>query len=145
MSKFADQDGCFMKRITKIIVAVVAVSALLAATCPGKQRHINAEVKLMSTEIHKQAERLTKDFDEKIGLDDEQREVMTHLEKSLISQIEDAVKQCFVLKNYVLFSIGKYENETDGAMTASVGILGMVFLNKKELKADYNFHSNGSK
>ena len=30
---------CLMKRITKIVVAVVAVSALLVITCPSKEKH----------------------------------------------------------------------------------------------------------
>ena len=33
-------------------------------------------------------------------------------------------------------------NETDGVLTASVGVLGMVFPNKKVLKTDLNLNYN---
>ncbi len=121
------------------------VLGVLAATCPGRQRHIDAEVNFMRKTLHEQAERMMKDFEQVMEMGDEERQMITGLEESFMSQIAPAVKEVLVLKNYIFFSLGRYENETDGAMTASVGFLGMVFPNKKELKTDYNFHMNGSK
>ena len=95
--------------------------------------------------LHEQAERLVKDFGQVMEMGDEERQMVANLEQSVMSQIEPAVKAVLVYKNYGILSIGRYENETDGAMTASVGFLGMVFLNKKELKTDYNFNMNESK
>ena len=126
-----------------IIVAVVL--GVLAATCPGRQRHIDAEVKFMSKVMHKQVKMLEKAYKEQNNkeMPDKGKEVMTKLEESLISQMKPAVEKVLEVKNYVLFSVGQFVNETDGAMTASVGVLGMVFPNKKELKTDYNFNMNG--
>lgn len=134
-----------MKKIWKILIIAAVVLGVLAATCPGRQRHIDAEVKFMRKTLHEQAERMMKDFEQIMEMDDEQRQVITGLEESLMSQIEFAVKEVLVFKNFIFFSLGRYENETDGAMTASVGFLGMVFPNKKELTTDYNFNMNSSK
>lgn len=134
-----------MKKIWKILIIAAVVLGVLAATCPGRQRHIDAEVMFMRKTLHEQAERMMKDFEQVMEIGDEERQMMAGLEESVMSQIEPAVKEVLVLKNYLIFSLGRYENETDGAMTASVGFLGMVFPNKKELKTDYNFHKNGSK
>ena len=95
--------------------------------------------------LHEQAEKMVKDFGQVMEMGDEEKQVIANLEQSVMSQIEPTVKAVMVVKNYGIFSIGRYENETDGAMTASVGFLGMVFPNKKELKTDYNFNMNESK
>lgn len=134
-----------MKKIWKILIIAAVVLGVLAATCPGRQRHIDAEVNYMRKTLHEQAERMMKDFEQVMEIGDEERQMMAGLEESFMSQIAPAVKEVLVLKNYIFFSLGRYENETDGSMTASVGFLGMVFPNKKELKTDYNFHMNGSK
>ena len=134
-----------MKKAWKILIIVLAVLGVMVATCPGRQRHIDAEVNYMRKTLHEQAERMMKDFEQVMEIGDEERQMMARLEESFMSQIAPAVKEVLVLKNYIFFSLGRYENETDGAMTASVGFLGMVFPNKKELKTDYNFNMNGSK
>ena len=134
-----------MKKSWKILIIVLAVLGVMVATCPGRQRHIDAEVNYMRKTLHEQAERMMKDFEQVMEIGDEERQMMARLEESFMSQIAPAVKEVLVLKNYIFFSLGRYENETDGAMTASVGFLGMVFPNKKELKTDYNFNMNGSK
>ncbi len=134
-----------MKKIWKILIIAAVVLGVLAATCPGRQRHIDAEVNFMRKTLHEQAERMMKDFEQVMEIGDEERQMMAGLEESFMSQIAPAVKEVLVLKNYIFFSLGRYENETDGAMTASVGFLGMVFPNKKELKTDYNFNMNSSK
>ena len=134
-----------MKKSWKILIIVLAVLGVMVATCPGRQRHIDAEVNYMRKTLHEQAERMMKDFEQVMEIGDEERQMMARLEESYMSQIAPAVKEVLVLKNYIFFSLGRYENETDGAMTASVGFLGMVFPNKKELKTDYNFNMNGSK
>lgn len=134
-----------MKKFWKILIICVAVLGVLVATCPGKQRHVDAEVKCMRKVLHEQAEKMVKDFGQVMEMGDEEKQVIANLEQSVMSQIEPTVKAVMVVKNYGIFSIGRYENETDGAMTASVGFLGMVFPNKKELKTDYNFNMNESK
>ena len=134
-----------MKKFWKIVIIVVAVLGVMVATCPGRQRHIDAEVKFMRTTLHEQAEKMVKDFGQVMEMGDEEKQMIDNLEESVMSQIEPAVKAVLVVKNYGILSIGRYENETDGAMIASVGFLGMVFPNKKELKTDYNFNMNGSK
>ena len=134
-----------MKKSWKILIIVLAVLGVMVATCPGRQRHIDAEVNYMRKTLHEQAERMMKDFEQVMEIGDEERQMMARLEESFMSQIAPAVKEVLVLKNYIFFSLGRYENETDGAMTASVGFLGMVFPNKKELKTDYNFNMNSSK
>ena len=134
-----------MKKYWKIVIICVVALGVLVATCPGKQHHIDAEVKFMRKTLHEQAEKLVKDFGQVMEMGDEEKQMIDNLEESVMSQIEPAVKAVLVVKNYGILSIGRYENETDGAMTASVGFLGMVFPNKKELKTDYNFNMNGSK
>ena len=126
------------------MIIVAAVLGVLAATCPGRQRHIDAEVKFMSKVMHKQVKMLEKAYKEQNNkeMPDKGKEVMTKLEESLISQMKPAVEKVLVVKNYVLFSVGQFVNETDGAMTASVGFLGMVFSNKKELKTDFDLNYN---
>ena len=126
------------------MIIVAAVMGVLAATCPGRQRHIDAEVKFMSKVMHKQVKMLEKAYKEQNNkeMPDKGKEVMTKLEESLISQMKPAVEKVLVVKNYVLFSVGQFVNETDGAMTASVGFLGMVFSNKKELKTDFDLNYN---
>ena len=137
-----------MKKFWKIVIIGVVALGVLAATCPGKQRHIDAEVKYMSNALHKQAKTIEKTYKEQHNnseMPDKGKQLMTQLQESLISQMKPAVENVLVVKNYVLFSVGQFVNETDGVMTASVGFLGMVFPNKKELKTDYNFNLNGSK
>ena len=133
-----------MKKIWKILIIVAVALGVMAVTCPGRQRHVDAEVNFMRKTLHEQAERMVKDFGQIMETGDKEKQMMAGLEESLISQIEPAVKQVLVVKNYGIFSLGRYENEIDGAMTASVGFLGMVFPNKKDLKTDYNFNMNGS-
>ena len=137
-----------MKKFWKIVIIGVVALGVLAATCPGKQRHIDAEVKYMSNALHKQAKTIEKTYKEQHNnseMPDKGKQLMTQLQESLISQMKPAGENVLVVKNYVLFSVGQFVNETDGVMTASVGFLGMVFPNKKELKTDYNFNMNGSK
>ena len=46
-----------MKKFWKIVIICVVALGVLVATCPGKQRHIDAEVKFMRKTLHEQAER----------------------------------------------------------------------------------------
>ena len=134
-----------MKKFWKILIICVAVLGVLAATCPGRQRHIDAEVKFMSKALHKQAKTIEKTYKEQHNnseMPDKGKQLMTQLQESLISQMKPAVENVLVVKNYVLFSVGQFVNETDGVMTASVGVLGMVFPNKKVLKTDLNLNYN---
>ena len=132
-----------MKKFWKIVIICVVALGVLVATCPGKQRHIDAEVKFMSNALHKQAKTIEKTYKEQHNnseMPDKGKQLMTQLQESLISQMKPAVENVLVVKNYVLFSVGQMKNETDGVMTASVGVLGMVFPNKKVLKTDLNLN-----
>ena len=134
-----------MKKFWKILIICAVALGVMAVTCPGKQRHVDAGVKYMSKALHKQAKTIEKTYKEQHNnqeMPDEGKQLMAQLQESLISQMKPAIENIFVIKNYVLFSVGQFVNETDGATTMSVGFLGMVFPNKKELKTDYNFHKN---
>jgi len=99
----------------------------------------------MSKALHKQAKTIEKTYKEQHNnkeMPDEGKQLMTQLQESLISQMKPAIENIFVIKNYVLFSVGQFVNETDGATTMSVGFLGMVFPNKKELKTNLNLNYN---
>ena len=134
-----------MKKFWKILIICVATLGVMAVTCPGKQRHVDAGVKYMSKALHKQAKTIEKTYKEQHNnqeMPDEGKQLMTQLQESLISQMKPAIENIFVIKNYVLFSVGQLVNETDGATTMSVGVLGMVFPNKKELKTNLNLNYN---
>lgn len=134
-----------MKKFWKILIICVVALGVMAATCPGKQRHVDAGVKYMSKALHKQTKTIEKTYKEQHNnkeMPDEGKQLMTQLQESLISQMKPAIEKVFVVKNYVLFSVGQFENETDGATTMSVGVLGMVSPNKKVLKTDLNLNYN---
>ena len=134
-----------MKKFWKIVIIVAVALGVMAATCPGKQRHVDAGIRIMSIALHKQAKTLEKAYKEQHNnqeMPDKGKQLMTQLEESLISQMKPAIEKVLVVKNYVLFSVGQMENETDGVTTMSVGFLGMVFPNKKELKTDFNLNLN---
>lgn len=134
-----------MKKFWKIVIICVVALGVMAVTCPGRQRHVDAGVKYMSNALHKQAKTIEKTYKEQHNnkeMPDKGKQLMTQLQESLISQMKPAVENVLVVKNYVLFSVGQFANETDGVMTASVGVLGMVFPNKKVLKTDLNLNYN---
>lgn len=134
-----------MKKFWKILIICAVALGVMAVTCPGKQRHVDAGVKYMSKALHKQAKTIEKTYKEQHNnqeMPDEGKQLMTQLQESLISQMKPAVEKVLVVKNYVLFSVGQFVNETDGVLTASVGVLGMVFPNKKVLKTDLNLNYN---
>ena len=134
-----------MKKFWKILIICAVALGVMAVTCPGKQRHVDAGVKYMSKALHKQAKTIEKTYKEQHNnkeMPDKGKQLMTQLQESLISQMKPAVEKVLVVKNYVLFSVGQFVNETDGVMTASVGVLGMVFPNKKELKTNLNLNYN---
>jgi len=134
-----------MKKFWKILIICVVALGVMAVTCPGKQRHVDAGVKYMSEALHKQAKTLEKAYKEQHNnkeMPDEGKQLMTQLQESLISQMKPAIENVLVVKNYVLFSVGQFVNETDGATTMSVGFLGMVFPNMKELKTNLNLNYN---
>ena len=113
------------------------------ATCPGRQRHIDAQLKFMSKALNKQVKSLEKSYKAEFNqeMEDEGKRLLSQLSESLINQMKPGIEQVFVTRNFVLFSLGQLENETDGKMTVSVGFLGMVFLtNKKEFKTNVNLN-----
>ena len=134
-----------MKKFWKILIICVVALGVMAVMCPGKQRHVDAGVKYMSKALHKQAKTIEKTYKEQHNnkeMPDEGKQLMTQLQESLISQMKPAVENVLVVKNYVLFSVGQFVNETDGVLTSSVGVLGMVFPNKKVLKTNLNLNYN---
>ena len=136
-----------MKKIWKILLITVAAVGILAATCPGKQRHSDAIVKYMSKELHKQADNLAKGYGKQHNnsMPDKGKQVLSKLEELLIDQIRPAIDKVLVVKNYGLFSVGCFENETDGTTRVSIGFLGMIVPSKSQLKTDYNLNLNGSR
>jgi len=136
-----------MKNIWKILLITVAAVGILAATCPGKQRHSDAIVKYMSKELHKQADNLAKGYGKQHNnsMPDKGKQVLSKLEELLIDQIRPAIDKVLVVKNYGLFSVGCFENETDGTTRVSIGFLGMIVPSKSQLKTDYNLNLNGSR
>ena len=132
-----------MKKAWKILIIVLAVLGVMAATCPGRQRHIDAQLKFMSKALNKQVKSLEKSYKAEFNqeMEDEGKRLLSQLSESLINQMKPGIEQVFVTRNFVLFSLGQLENETEGKMTVSVGFLGMVFLtNKKEFKTNVNLN-----
>jgi len=128
------------------LITVVA-AGILAATCPGKQRHTDAIVGFMSKELQKQANNLVKEYEKQHNnsMPDKGKQALSKLEESLIDQIKPTINKVLVVKNYGLFSIGCLENETDGTTRVTTGILGMIIPSKSGLKTDYNLNINGSR
>lgn len=132
-----------MKKAWKILIIVLAVLGVMAATCPGRQRHIDAQLEFMSKALNKQVKSLEKSYKAEFNqeMEDEGKRLLSQLSESLINQMRPGIEQVFVTRNFVLFSLGQLENETEGKMTVSVGFLGMVFLtNKKEFKTNVNLN-----
>lgn len=132
-----------MKKFWEILIICVVALGVMAVTCPGRQRHVDAGVKYMSKALHKQAKTIEKTYKEQHNnqeMPDKGKQMMAQLEESLISQMKPAVENVLVVKNYVLFSVGQMKNEIDGVTTMSVGFLGMVFPNKEGLKTDLNLN-----
>ena len=137
-----------MKKIWKIVLITVVAAGILAATCPGKQRHADAVVNYLSQELHKQADNLVKEYEKhhnNNSMPDEGKQVLSKLEESLIDQIRPVVRDVLIVKNYGIFSIGCFVDKTDGTTRVTTGILGMIIPNKNELKTDYNLNLNGSR
>jgi len=109
-----------MRRITKIIVAVVAVSALLVITCPSKTRH-KTVIKNKVTELIKN-ELSTEDINT-------ENPFVKILSAAGVQLIDIFIEQNLEVKNYVFFSVAK---AGDPAETISIGVLGMVFFTAKD-------------
>jgi len=109
-----------MKRITKIIVAVVAVSALLVITCPSKERH-KTVIKNKVTELIKN-ELSTEDINT-------ENPFVKILSAAGVQLLDIFIEQNLEVKNYVFFSVAK---TGDPAETISIGVLGMVFFTAKD-------------
>ncbi len=109
-----------MRRITKIIVAVVAVLALLVITCPSKTRH-KTVIKNKVTELIKN-ELSTEDINT-------ENPFVKILSAAGVQLLDIFIEQNLEVKNYVFFSVAK---TGDPAETISIGILGMVFFTAKD-------------
>jgi len=109
-----------MRRITKVIVAVVAVSALLVITCPSKERH-KTVIKNKVTELIKN-ELSTEDINT-------ENPFVKILSAAGVQLLDIFIEQNLEVKNYVFFSVAK---TGDPAETISIGVLGMVFFTAKD-------------
>lgn len=109
-----------MRRVTKIIVAVVAVSALLVITCPSKERH-KTFIRNKVTELIKN-ELPTEDINT-------ENPFVKILSAAGVQLLDIFIEQNLEVKNYVFFSVAK---TGDPAETISIGVLGMVFFTAKD-------------
>ena len=109
-----------MRRVTKIIVAVVAVSALLVITCPSKERH-KTFIRNKVTELIKN-ELSTEDINT-------ENPFVKILSAAGVQLLDIFIEQNLEVKNYVFFSVAK---TGDPAETISIGVLGMVFFTAKD-------------
>ena len=109
-----------MRKVTKAIVAVLAVSVLLVGTCPGKEKH-QSVIKDKFKEAIK--EEIPTD---KIDTDNAFVKVLSALGSQLL---DNFIENNLVVKNYGLFSLGKAGNPSE---TISIGILGHVFITPNE-------------
>jgi len=109
-----------MRRVTKIIVAVVAVSALLVITCPSKEKHKRV-IRNQLTELVK-SELPT----DKINTENP---IVKALSAAGVQLLDSFIDKNLVVKNYGIFSVAK---AGDPAETISIGVLGIVFLSPKE-------------
>ena len=109
-----------MRRVTKIIVAVVAVSAILVITCPSKERH-KTVIKNKVTELIKK-ELPTEDINT-------ENPFVKILSAAGVQLLDIFIEQNLEVKNYVFFSVAK---TGDPAETISIGVLGMVFFTAKD-------------
>ena len=109
-----------MKRVTKIIIGVVAVSALLVITCPSKEKHKrvirNQLTELVKSEIN------TEDIDT-------ENPFVKVLSAVGVQLLDIFIEKNLVVKNYGLFSVAK---AGEPAETISIGVLGMVFFTAKD-------------
>ena len=129
-----------MKKIWKIliVVAVVLVLGVFAATCPGKQRHTDAIVKMMCDRIHDQAVTAAKAS----NVDQEQQKFLDELEQQLVGQIKTLFPDMLVYKNCVFFSLTRLEDPKEGNLTTSVGFLGIISVRKKYMETSFNVNAN---
>lgn len=109
-----------MKRVTKIVVAVVAVVALLVITCPSKERH-KAVIRGQLTQLVKNE--LPAD---KINADNPFVQVLSAVG---VQMLDNFLDKSLEVKNYGLFSVAR---SGQPAETISIGVLGIVFLSTKE-------------
>ena len=109
-----------MRRVTKVIVAVVAVSALLVITCPSKERH-KTFIRNKVTELIKK-ELPTEDINT-------ENPFVKILSAAGVQLLDIFIEQNLEVKNYVFFSVAK---TGDPAETISIGVLGMVFFTAKD-------------
>ena len=82
-----------MKKFWKILIICAVALGVMAVTCPGKQRHVDAEVKFMRKTLHEQAEKLVKDFGQVMEMGDEEKQMIAYCYKkrgiSEMTQVSD--------------------------------------------------------
>jgi len=109
-----------MRRVTKIIVAVVAVLALLVITCPSKEKHKRV--------IRDQLTTLVKNELPTENIDTENPFVKA-ISAAGVQLLDSFIDKSLEVKNYGLFSVAKAGQPAE---TISIGVLGIVFLSPKE-------------
>ena len=109
-----------MRRVTKIIVAVIAVLALLVITCPSKEKHKRV--------IRDQLTTLVKNELPTENIDTENPFVKA-ISAAGVQLLDSFIDKSLEVKNYGLFSVAKSGNPAE---TISIGVLGIVFLSPKE-------------
>ena len=109
-----------MRRVTKIIVAVIAVLALLVITCPSKEKHKRV--------IRDQLTTLVKNELPTENIDTENSFVKA-ISTAGVQLLDSFIDKSLEVKNYGLFSVAKSGNPAE---TISIGVLGIVFLSPKE-------------
>lgn len=109
-----------MKRVTKIVLAVIAVLALLVITCPSKEKHKRV--------IRDQLTTLVKNELPTENIDTENPFVKA-ISAAGVQLLDSFIDKSLEVKNYGLFSVAKSGNPAE---TISIGVLGIVFLSPKE-------------
>lgn len=118
-----------MKKFLKIILVVSVVLGLCALTCPDKERHTIALTRMFGKTLISQADKVVKDNDlPKEDLDEFKSSIA-----SLTKNMEGIFDKSLQVKSYLFFSVGRMEDQDGSKFTTSVGLLGHVFTNKRNL------------
>ena len=127
-----------MKKNWKILIIVAVVLGVLAATCPGRQKHYDANYKFMSDSMHEQVVKLATDMQ----VNDEGQKMLDQLEGQILGQIQNSLPDILKYRYFLIFSLTRMEEPEEGHFTSSFGILGHVFVEKKHLQPYYNINVN---
>lgn len=144
MTENLETKNFSIKRIWKVSIIVAVVLGILIATCPSRQHHCDSIVKIMSEMLQKQVKTLRSEYKAifKEVMPDEDSQHLNDVAQSLIDMVEPAIDLILVVKNYGIFNVGYFVDETNGRDRVSIGFLGMVFTKKSEFKSDYSMKAS---